>query len=208
MSNKPCPKLCIPSMPCHPLQPLGETRLLVSCRPYFTKPHGSHRPRVEVKASWLIRAHRGTVLNYQGELTDCQFLKFTFQRQEGTHRWEKTAEEPLALQAQPGQDGRVYLRAWVPEGKFRGWHTWSRLVCWLWHRFPGLTWGAYQKKGDDDQYEHQANHLNQDPHFTLVDQLEIIGPDGNHQHYMQNPGLHGRKRRAAARRSWRIPQIK
>ena len=184
-------------MPKAKLQLHGEDRVLCRDKVVETWPHGRGKACVLIKHCWMIRAHRGTILRYATEATeatDCQFIKATYKKKVG-QSWKK-AEEALALDAAPGQDGRPYLRAAVPHGAMKGSRLWARLIVWLWHRPAGMTAKKFNAKTDDDQYRVQANHLNRNPHVTLVDQLEATDPDGNLAHFMQAPALHSRKRPA------------
>ena len=186
-------------MPKCPLQPsAGDDRLLCSVPVKRTWPHGKQKPYLDTKRSWIIRAHRTTVLDYGGLQTDCQLVGVIANRKQGSRDWA-TVEKPLCLEASPGQDGRAFLRASVPVGPLKGKHGWARLICWLWHRLPGLTWARYQQLGDDGQYLWQANHLNRNPDTTLVDQLELTTADENWEHYLEQPQQHTRRRPAANR---------
>merc|ERR1712079_647607 len=84
----------------------------------------------------------------------------------GGEPWQ-CKERSLALSANPGQDGRVYLYCTVPHGRCQGKHTWARMVCWAFHRLPGMTWKQWQTLDEDEQHVWQANHLNRNPHITL-----------------------------------------
>lgn len=70
------------------------------------------------------------------------------------------------------------------------------MVCFFfWGRLTlPRSWSRYQRLGDDGQFELQANHLNRNPHITLVVELEIATADENWAHYAANPALHSRMR--------------
>ena len=110
------------------LQPHGEDRILCVDVPTTTWPHGHAYASVLTKHTWLIRAHRGTILPYgPNECTDCQYVKVTHKRPAG-QPWT-TTERALALSEAPGNDGRSRLRANVPHGPLRGKHVWARLIA-------------------------------------------------------------------------------
>ena len=182
------------AMPKAKLQLHGEDRVLCQDKVKATWPHGRRYPSVLTRHTWIIRAHRGTLLRYGSEATDCQYIKVTHKKRAG-QPWQKT-ERALALDSAAGEDGRPYLRAAVPHGSMRGNRLWARLIVWLWHRPAGMRTSQFNALDDDGQFLVQANHLNRNPHVTLVDQLEASDPDGNYEHYTQAPSLHCRKRPA------------
>ena len=208
-------------MPKHPVQQGGEDRLICADGPVSRFPHGRARGATLVKHSWVARAHRGTVLQYGHEQSDCQLVKQTHKKLPGkpwqTHEacisigcvffglalWYQegyfatliTCEETsLSLDTSPGQDGRVYLKASVPKGDLKGHHTWARLLAWLWHRPAGTRISSFhaQNPRAPGQYLYEANHLNRDLHVTLIDQLEWIHHSENQEHYRAAPHLHKR----------------
>ena len=174
-----------------PLQSQGEDKHVCATGILETTPHGKGKPRVFVQHVWFIRAHRGVVLSYDSEQTDCQFIKGTWKRNEHRAEWHYF-ESPRALSAEPDTRGRVYLRATVPLGKYQGTHTWSRLVCWFFQRKPGMTWARWSEKDVNGQYKIQCNHVNRNPHITLVDQVEMATRRRNWEHYLEHPELHKR----------------
>lgn len=168
-------------MPKAQLQLHGEDRVLCRDRVAERWPHGRGYPCQLTKHTWIVRAHRGTILKYGTEKTDCQFIKVTHTKKAG-QPWRKR-EVALSLDNSPGQDGRRHLRAAVPHGPLKGNHGWARIIVWLWHRPAGMTAMQFKALDDDGQHRVQANHLNRNPHVTLVDELEACDPDENHAHY-------------------------
>ena len=82
-------------MPKHPLEQGGEDKVICVDGPVTRYPHGRSYGAVLVKRSWVARAHRGKVLEYGHEQTDCQFVKQTHKKYPGK-AWQ-TSDADLRL---------------------------------------------------------------------------------------------------------------
>jgi hypothetical protein len=173
------PKPPLADMPKRQLQASQGDDRLVCQQIRRSFPHGTLRPWVDIKQEHWIRPHRGKRLSYGHRCeTDCQYVRLTYKKKQGSSSWILQKEEAMALTPSPDEYGKMRLRAHVPVGLCAGSQYWSRLIAWFYHRWPGLTWTQYQGL--------HANHLNLNYLITLVDKLEICTWEENNEHYQRS----------------------